>query len=318
VVSLDATHKVSDASRLRVQAMGSQTEDEGKRSNGHALYLDANHDHGSHRGGAYYFQSSPTFRFDNGLVGQNGFRVVGGDYRYCVNRKDVFFDNVCPNIGFRESRTWDNVPLQRWVTPAIYANGAKNSEWNFQPRFVNYRRVQEGGKWHHTPTLYLFANGNPGRTLTYTFFETEFGRSIDVATDTLAKLALVSTGFNLRPIERIELETSFTDYRLFDNDTNRWRLVEKNASILGIGHITARDTMRLIAQYTLSKRNPVAYTFAVTPRTQTQALSLVYAHKRGLGREFNLGVTRSNVNSIGEARQTTSEVFAKLSWAVSL
>jgi Domain of unknown function (DUF5916) len=318
VVSLDATHKPSDATRFRAQLIGSETEDSGARSRGHYLYFDTSRDDGPHRMGAYYFEVSPKFRFDNGLLGQNGFRGLGGDYRYCINRKDVFFDNVCPNIAFRESRTWDNVPLQRWVTPALFANGAKNSEWNLQPRFINYRRVQEGGKWHHTPTLFFFANGNPGRTLTYTFIETEVGRSIDVATDTLTKLALLSTGFNLRPIERIELETSFTDYRLFDNDSNRWRLVEKNASILGIGHITARDTMRLIAQYTLSKRNPLAYTFAVTPRTQTQALSVVYAHKRGLGREFNLGATRSNVNSIGEARQTTSEVFAKLSWAVSL
>jgi Domain of unknown function (DUF5916) len=318
VASVDATHRVSDASRLRVQAMGSQTEDGGTRSNGHVLYFDGNHDHESHRGGAYYFESSPNFRFDNGLIGQNGFRVVGGDYRYCINRKDVFFDNVCPNVAFRESRTWNNEPLQRWVTPSLYANGAKNSEWKFEPRFVNYRRVEEGGKWHHTPTVFFFANGNPGKTLTYAFFETEVGRSIDVATDSLAKLALVSTGVNLRPMERIELETTFNDFRLYDNDTNRWRLVEKNASILGIGHITARDTMRLIAQYTLSKRNQSAYPFAVTSRTQTHALSLVYAHKRGLGREFNLGVTRSNVNSIGEPKQATSEVFAKMSWALSL
>jgi Domain of unknown function (DUF5916) len=317
-VSFDATHKPSDATRMRSQIMFSSTDDDGQRSRGHYLYLDGNHDDGPHRSGAYYFEISPKFRFDNGLVGQSGFRGLGGDYRYCVNRKDAFFDNVCPNVSFRESRTWDNVPLQRWVTPALYANGAKNSEWNFQPRFINYRRVAEGGKWHHTPTLYFFANGNPGKTLAYTFFETEVGRSIDVATDSLAKLALIATGVNLRPMERIELETSITDYRLFDNDTNRWRLVEKNASLVGIGHVTAQDTVRLIAQYSLSKRNPAAYDFAVTPRSQTQALSLLYAHKRGLGRELNIGVTRSATTSTNSAKATTTEAFVKLSWAVSL
>jgi hypothetical protein len=88
--------------------------------------------------------------------------------------------------------------------------------------------------------------------------------------------------------------------------------------VVGIGHISARDTLRLIAQYTLSKRNQNVYSFAVTARVQTDALSLVYAHKRGLGREFNVGVTHTNERVIGEAKRSTTEVFAKLSWAVSL
>ncbi len=318
VVSLDATHKPSDATRARAQALFSQTRDDASRTQGHYVYVDGNHDSGPHRSSAYYFEVSPQFRFDNGLLGQSGFRGVGGDYRYCVNRKDAFFDNVCPNIAFRETRSWDNVPLQRFVTPQLYMNGAKNSEWNIQPRFINYRRVQDGGKWHHVPAMYFSANGNPGKTLTYAFFETEFGRNVDVATDTLANFSLVATGVNLRPIERIELETSVTDFRLFNTKGGDWRLIERNANIVGIGHISARDTLRLIAQYTLSKRNQNVYSFAVTPRVQTDALSLVYAHKRGLGREFNVGVTHTNERVIGEAKRSTIEVFAKLSWAVSL
>lgn len=318
VVSLDLTHKPSDASRVRAQLVASETNDSDVTSRGHYAYVDTSRDEGPHRIGAYYAEISPDFRFDNGLIGQSGLRVIGGDYRYCKNRKDVFFDNVCPNIAVRESRAWNGAPLQRFVTPGLYMNGAKNSEWNFQPRVVNYRRVQEGGKWHHVPTLYFFANGNPGTTLTYAFFETELGRNVDVATDTLVDFSLFSTGVNLRPQERVELETSFTDFRLFDKGERRWRLIESNASVLAIGHISARDTLRLIAQYTMSKRNPSAYEFSVTPRTQTHALSLVYAHKRGLGREFNIGVTQSNINAVGQPKQATTEIFAKLSWTVSL
>ena len=94
--------------------------------------------------------------------------------------------------------------------------------------------------------------------------------------------------------------------------------MERYVNVLGIGHISARDTLHLIAQYMLSKRNQNAYSFAVTPRVQTDALSLVYAHKRGLGREFNLGVTQTNTRTIGEAKRSTTEVFAKMSWALSL
>jgi hypothetical protein len=318
VASFDVTHKPSDASRFRAQIMSSETEDGGVKSRGHYLYVDTSRDDGPHRMGAYAFEISPKFRFDNGLIGQSGIRGGGGDYRYCVNRPKAFFDNVCPNVAVREMRSTDNVPLQRWVTPGLYMNGAKNSEWNFQPRIINYRRVQEGGKWHHVPTLFFFANGNPGKTLTYTYFETELGRNIDVSTDTLVDFSLASTGVNLRPVERLEVETSFTDFRLYDKDDRNWRVIEQNASVLGIGHISARDTLRFIAQYTMSKRNPATYSFAVTPRTQTHALSLVYAHKRGLGREVNVGITRSNVNALGQSKVATTEVFTKVSWALSL
>jgi hypothetical protein len=50
----------------------------------------------------------------------------------------------------------------------------------------------------------------------------------------------------------------------------------------------------------------------------TQAVSLVYAHKRGLGRELNVGVTHGNARISATPNRMTTEVFAKLSWAVSL
>ena len=123
---------------------------------------------------------------------------------------------------------------------------------------------------------------------------------------------------NTRPHERVELEWKASDYRLNDIDNGRWRLHERVLQLVGVGYVTAQDSLRLIAQHTLSKRNPAMYEFAVTQKSQTQAVSLVYSHKRGLGREFNLGVTQGNQRAVGSARHVTTEVFAKLSWAVNL
>ncbi len=318
VASFDVTHRPEDTTRFRTQLLRSDTVDSDVLTRGHYVYFDASRDAGPHRFGGYYAAISPNFRFDNGLVGQAGYRAAGGDYRYCLNRKDAFFDSVCPNVSFRESRTWDDVPLQRFIAPGLYMNGAMNSEWGFQPRLFNYRRVQERGVWHHVPTLSFLANGNPGRKLSFVSFETELGRNVDVATDSLANFSQMVIAVNVRPMERIEIETSMTDFRLFNTNNNDWRLIERNANVVGIGHISSRDTVRLIAQYTLSKRNQGVYSFAVTPRVQTDALSLVYAHKRGLGREFNVGVTHTNERVFGEAKRSTTEAFAKFSWAVSL
>jgi hypothetical protein len=95
-------------------------------------------------------------------------------------------------------------------------------------------------------------------------------------------------------------------------------LHERTLQLIGVGYITAQDTLRLIAQHTRSERNPLAYVFAVTPKSQSQAVSLVYAHKRGLGREFNLGITQGNQRVSAQPNRMTTEVFAKLSWAFSL
>ena len=88
--------------------------------------------------------------------------------------------------------------------------------------------------------------------------------------------------------------------------------------LVGVGYITARDTVRLIVQQTLAKRNAEFYDFAVTPRYKSHAISLVYSHKRGLGRELNLGVTQSTSRVNALAGRATTEVFAKLAWAVNL
>jgi hypothetical protein len=60
------------------------------------------------------------------------------------------------------------------------------------------------------------------------------------------------------------------------------------------------------------------YEFAVTPRAHTQAVSLVYAHKRGLGRELNIGMTHGNARASATPGRMTTELFAKLSWTVNL
>ncbi|TAG06104.1 MAG: hypothetical protein EAZ43_01040 [Betaproteobacteria bacterium] len=317
VVAVDANFKPNDSTRLRAQLAGSQTRD-GTRRGGHNFFTDALYDDGTDHLYANYSEFSPNYRFDNALISQNGFRSTSAELWRCFKPKDQFLNNICPSINARETRSWQNVALQRYVTPGLFANGLRNSEWNLQPRFVNYRRVQEGGRWHHTPAVFFHGEGSPGGTLRSVWTDIEVGRSIDVATDSLAKLSSIAFGGTLRPFERIEIEPYVNDFRLFNINGGQWRLIERTSQLTGVAYLTARDSLRLIAQYTLSKRNPVAYSFPVTERAQTDALSLVYSHKRGLGREFDVGITRSNERAALQSTRSTTEIFAKLSWAMSL
>lgn len=317
--SIDGIFKPGNESRVRAQVFASQTDDRvtGKRSDGHAAYLDGSFDNGVNHLWMSASSLSPDFRSDNSIITQNGFNELKTEAWRCLKR-DGFFHTVCPGVFGREQRAWDGTPLARSITPNFFMNGNRNSDWNLQARWFNYMRVQSGGRWHHAPTVYARAEGNPGGWLPYVFVESEVGRGVDVVTDTLAKMTFTGITLTMRPHERVELEWKFNDFRLNDIDSARWRLHEHSLQLVGVGYITALDTLRLIAQRTLSKRNPDAYDFPVTPRAKRDVVSLVFSHKRGLGREFNLGVTQSSAQESLRPRRATTEVFAKMAWAFTL
>ena len=96
----------------------------------------------------------------------------------------------------------------------------------------------------------------------------------------MARTLFTGVTLNTRPHERVELEWKMSNFRLNDIDSKRCRLHERALQLVGVGYVTAQDTLRLIAQHTRSERNASMYAFAVTPKSQTQAISLVHAHKR--------------------------------------
>ena len=319
VASVDAVYKPSNEMRLRAQGMASQTSDAlaGGRSNGYAVVTDGFYDNGSEHLYARYTAISPKFRADNSIIAQNGFSTLELESWQC-QKVEGFFNQICPGLNAKQQRAWDNTPLNRHVAPVLTLNGNLNSFWNVQPRWFNYTRTRDGGAWHHIPTLYARAEGNPNARFPYVFFETEYGRGVDVATDARARMISNAVTLNWRAHERIELEGTISDYRLHDINSNRWRLHETTMQLVGVGYMTAQDTLRLIAQRSLSRRNAEIYAFAVTPRSHTQAVSLVYSHKRGLGRELNVGVTHGNARASLQPDRVTTEIFAKLSWAFTL
>ena len=323
VASADGVYKPSDEIRLRAQGMASQTKDalaggNGKNgSNGYAMVTDGFYDNGSEHLYARYTAISPKFRADNSIIVQNGYSALEMESWQC-QKVEGFFNQICPGLNAKEQRAWDNTPLNRSVTPVLALNGNRNSFWNIQPRWLNYMRSRDSGAWHHIPTIYARAEGNPNTRFPYLFFETEYGRGVDVLSDTRARMMFNGVTLNWRAHERIELEGTVSDYRLHDINSSRWRLRETTMQLVGVGYMTAQDTLRLIAQRSLSRRNAEIYAFAVTPRSHTQAVSLVYSHKRGLGREFNLGVTHGNARASAQPNRMTTEIFAKLSWSYTL
>lgn len=140
----------------------------------------------------------------------------------------------------------------------------------------------------------------------------------DVATDTLARSLLRRVTLNTRPHQRAELECKASDFRRNDIDSKRWRLHERTMRLVGIRYVAAHDTLRLIAQLTRLERNATMYALVVTPKSQPQAIPLLYSPKCRLGREFNLAVTQGNERVHAQLHRATTQVLAKLSPAFSL
>jgi hypothetical protein len=96
-------------------------------------------------------------------------------------------------------------------------------------------------------------------------------------------------------------------------------LQERAVQLKSVYHFSARDTLRLIAQYSGVRRSPSLYQTSVSPFEKSEIASVVYGHRRGLGTNFYLGVTQSR--TIDPASRTTrrqGEIFAKWSWAFDL
>lgn len=320
--AVDAIYRPNNETRFRAQVSGSQTDERAPlsvqgKSTGSLTYVDGNFDDGVTHFWSGVTSVSPGFRSDNSIASQVGYQMFQFEGWRCAKREGFFY-NVCPGLAGKEQHTWSGEVLNRWVTPSIYVNGQRNSEWNLQARWFNYARAQAGGVLHHVPSVYAKAEGNPGGWLPYAFVEVEMGRGIDVLSDSLARMMYTGITINSRPLERVEIEWKLSDFRLHDLNSSAWRLHEYSAQLVAVGYLPAQDSLRLIAQRTLSKRNAAMYEFSVTPRVHTQAVSLVYAHKRGLGRELNIGVTHGNARISATPNRMTTEVFAKLSWAVSL
>jgi len=135
----------------------------------------------------------------------------------------------------------------------------------------------------------------------------------------VGKGSYVGVTLNTRPHARLELE-----YRL-DNDLIDSRepvegskriLTQRAQQVLAIWHFTARDSVRTIFQAAFTRRAPSLWEQPVSARENTDTVSIVYGHRRGLGTNFYFGTTYSRTrNPDAGVKSYQTEIFAKGSWS---
>jgi Domain of unknown function (DUF5916) len=309
VMAIDGVLKPNDETRIRAQALGSQTVDS-VRTYGHAAFLDGIYDNSSMRATFKFSETSPSFRADTSIVTQNGVRSTDASFRECFEREN-FVSRICPGISGYDTRAWNGNTISRTITPFLSLFGDRSLEVNFEPRFFSYNRIQSDGALHHTPTMYLSLRSVPNTVISRVSLNTEVGRTVDTTDDLVAKYSFVGADIGTRLLPRLELDLNLSEQRLHSLDTNQLKLREFAGQAIMIGHISSKNVVRFITQFSQSRRE-----LPETSRSHTSSLahSLVFTHRRTIGKELNIGLTQSTVRSDVETRKTI-EVFVKLSYA---
>ena len=137
----------------------------------------------------------------------------------------------------------------------------------------------------------------PGNWLSSFHIESAIGERGDVANNRIGRGYYFQANATIRLFNRWEIQPRFEESVINhkDNVAGTATIIRERAGQLtSVYHLTARDSVRLIAQYNGTRRAPSLYESRVTPFDKTETRSLVYSHKRGLGTNFYLGRILTN------------------------
>jgi Domain of unknown function (DUF5916) len=333
VAGADAYWSPSAQDQLRARFVGSRTsagfDSQGKATrtadaDGHWLQLRWNRRTDDWIVNADLNDISPRFRNDNGFVEQAGVRHFEGELirrwgersalgvtahefeTYLWTEQVVTRDD--PGAGIDGGQ----VVERRWH-PGIWFAGPLNSEGWAHVR-LDAERVRPGGRLHPTRGASAQIGWNPAPWFTRLTMELNAGDKVDVEADRVGRgadgyvEAIVRGavgGFGVESEQK--LQAAFIDrggQRVLTDGAARW---------LGVLHLSARDSLRVVWQAGRYRRAADAALGIAAAREDTRITSLVFQHRVGLGRNVSVGVTRATTQPGNERKD---EIFVKAAVAL--
>jgi Domain of unknown function (DUF5916) len=262
---------------------------------------------------------APRFRNDNGFVEQAGVRRFEGELirrwgeasalglsahefeTYLWTEQIVTRDD--PSAGITGGQT----VARRWH-PGIWFAGPRNSEGWLQLN-LDAERVRPGGRLHPTRGAGAQIGWNPAPWFTRLTMELNAGDRVDVEADRLGRGVdgfIEATvrgqigGFGVESEQKLQAE--------FIERGGRRVLTDSAARWLGVLHLTARDSLRVVWQAARYRYGGDAAQGITPAREDMRVTSLVFQHRVGLGRNVSVGATRGTVEP---GKQRKDEVFVK-------
>jgi hypothetical protein len=271
-----------------------------------------------------YNDIAPRFRNDNGFVEQAGVRHFEGElikrwgelallgFEAHEFETYLWTEQVVTRDDAANAIVGGQYVARRWH-PGVWFVGPRNSEGWVQLR-LDAERARPGGRLHPTRGVGAQLGWNPAPWFTRLTMEVGAGERVDVEADRLGRGADGSIeailrgqigGFGVESEQK--LQAAFIDrggQRVLTDSAARW---------LGVLHLSARDSLRLVWQAGRYRRTADAALAIAAARDDTRALSLVFQHRVGLGRSVSVGATRATTQPGNERKD---EIFFKAALAL--
>jgi hypothetical protein len=342
VAGADLLWRASEQDQLRARVLGSQTsalfDEAGEplpsgREDGHHLTFSWRRRTPGWNLTAELSEVSPRFRNDNGFVEQAGVRTLKSEIiRRFGERELAPLGSWSAFTAYEfeatlelEQRSALRDPARgiaggetvlRNINPGLWWVAAFNTEAWLEARLTEERAkpASAGGRLHHSRGLIVGYGVNPAAWFTRLNAELDVGERLDVEADRVGRGAVwlleaklrggLPNGWGLESEQRIE--QGFIQGR----DGAR-ALTDTAAQWLGVLHLSARDSVRVLWQQSRLARADDAVAGVAAETSRQSVASLVIQRRAGVGRVLSAGASRQNR---GSPRGVETELFVKASF----
>jgi hypothetical protein len=252
------------------------------------------------------------FRADSGFVPAAGFRDLSLNYarRYFPEGKTLSF--VRPYVGASRSQDQDGSNLGHTAFVGATAFGRKNFNGYAE---VDEEEVRVGGEPLTARTLYIGGQIDPSRRFKRIVVDGVFGEAIDFDNGRVGDGTTLRTQVTLAPTTHLEVQLNASRRWL---DVSGGRLFTATVERIRANYVfSARQLVRLVAQWQDTERAPNLYRFPVARRSGGFDGSLLYSFKLNWQTVLFLGLGDERLElADGALEPTRRSAFFKISYAI--
>jgi hypothetical protein len=266
----------------------------------------------------------PRFRNDNGFVEQAGVRRIEaelirrwGEVRALGVSAHEFETYLwTEQVQAREDAAGGvdraQAVARRWHGGIWFAGPLNSEGWAHVE--LDAERARPGGRLHPRRGIGAQLGLNPAPWFTRLTAEVHAGERADVEADRPGQGADGFIEAILRgSVGGFGVESEQKLQGAFIERDGRRVLTATAARWLGVLHLSARDSLRIVWQAARYRRAADAAAGVAAAREDTRTVSLVFQHRVGLGRNVSVGATRASIEPGGTRKD---EVFVKAAVAL--
>lgn len=289
---------------------------DGRDLAGRALLL--NYQHGDGRWDAFVQGQDlgEEFRADNGFIPQVGHRELYVEGGRTWRPKGSFFSRIRLFTADWVDATQDDDVLSRRVSLGAGMDGKLSSFLRLE---LNRDEFRVGDQLLNRFRPRVQVQLSPGRLVNSVVVDSYFGEEIDFANGREGIGASITTSVNTRPTPHLEVGNSASTRWLHvgaDGRSGRLFLawVER---VKATYMFNSRSFVRVIGQYTTTRRDPSLYTFSVASKDERFSTSALFAYKLNWQTVLYAGYGDDRVftDVTGRLEPAARQAFAKVSYA---